>query len=65
MICVAYPGYYQEPAARPVIVTVVAILGIVGGGLVLLSLPLSLLQLSGGFPMAGPGSQVMQDPAAR
>jgi hypothetical protein len=66
MIRVAYGYYDQEPQPeRPVIVTVVGILGIVAGGLTLLALPLSLLQFSGGFPFGGAGGQLMQDPAVR
>ncbi len=65
MISVAYTGYYPAEPERPVIVTVIGILGIVAGGLVLLSLPFSLMQLFGAFPMVGPGGQVMQDPTVR
>lgn len=66
MIRVAYPQYYQQPEPeRPVIVTVVGILGIVAGGLVLLALPFSLLQFSSAFPFGGAGGQFMQDPTVR
>jgi hypothetical protein len=65
MISVAYPGYCQEPPARPVVVTVIGILAIVAGGFILLSLPFSLLQVSGVFAMGGPGAQIMQDPTFR
>lgn len=61
----AYTEYYQEPPARPVVVTVIGILAIVGGGFILLSLPFSLLQVSGAFPMGAPGAQIMQDPSFR
>jgi hypothetical protein len=65
MIRMAYGDYYRTEPERPVIVTVVGILGIVAGALALLSVPMSLIQLSGSFPMPGAGSQVMQDPTVR
>jgi hypothetical protein len=61
----AYSHYPSPQPERPVIVTVVAILAIVAGALVLLSLPFSLLQMSGAVPMAGSGGQFMQDPTVR
>jgi hypothetical protein len=62
---VAYTPYDEPQPERPVIVTVIGILAIVAGALTLLSLPLSLLQFSGAMPMAGPGSQIVQDPTVR
>lgn len=65
MIRMAYDDYYRTEPERPVIVTVLGILGIVAGALALLSVPVSLIQLSGAFPMPGAGGQVMQDPTVR
>ena len=65
MIRMAYDDYYRTEPERPVIVTVLGILGIVAGALALLSVPVSLIQLSGAFPMPGAGGQAMQDPTVR
>jgi len=65
MIRMAYGDYCQTEPERPVIVTVLGILGIVAGALALLSLPVSLIQISGAFPMPGAGGQMMQDPTVR
>jgi hypothetical protein len=61
----AYQYQYEIQPERPVVVTVIAVLGFVFGGVTLLALPVNLVQMTGIGPMGAPMRPFLEDPMMR